>query len=129
MKRDKTKNVSYVNTNVDYNKLNPVFSFIYLDKKYSIDECTLEDKSKFFSKLVKLSQMTWQDIISTHRHGLGSETIKKDAIKCSINNVPEGCTFIALRFSEKKAMVGFRDKNIFHIVWFDRDFTLYNHGS
>jgi hypothetical protein len=55
--------------------------------------------------------------------------------KKSINNgylpvtIPEDASIIAFHFHSKKPMVGYRDRCIFHIYWFDRDFTLYDHGN
>lgn len=38
--------------------------------------------------------------------------------------------YIVFRFQGKKPMVGFRDAyGVFHILWLDRNFTLYDHGS
>jgi len=36
---------------------------------------------------------------------------------------------IALRFSGLKAMVGYRDLDVFHIIGFDKDFDMYDHGG
>lgn len=60
---------------------------------------------------------------------MGSEVIHIDSIKAPLpGNVSRDATFIALRFSGKKPMVGFLDKEIFHIVWFAKDFdSVYDH--
>src|SRR5699024_12555094 len=34
--------------------------------------------------------------------------------------------FLAFRYSDKRPMVGYRQKNVFYVLWFDHDFTLYN---
>jgi hypothetical protein len=45
------------------------------------------------------------------------------------NQVPEDVSkFIAIRFDGKRPMVGVRIKNIFYVIWLDRDFTLYAHS-
>jgi hypothetical protein len=72
--------------------------------------------------------MTWNEIIQADRHGFGREKIAKDALPNPPNNVSEDVSFIALRFSGKKPMVGYQQEETFHIVWFDRDYTLYDHG-
>jgi hypothetical protein len=64
------------------------------------------------------------------KHGLGTEQISQNCIKG--DSIPKDIVkpdtnLIAFRFDEKKSMVGFRDKETFYILWFDRDFTLYNH--
>ena len=76
-----------------------------------------------------MSQLTWNEIRSAHRHGLGGEKIDRTAIKRPIpSHVTEDVTFLAYRFSGMKPMVGYRLKEMFHIIWLDRDFTLYDHG-
>jgi hypothetical protein len=57
---------------------------------------------------------------------LSRKSIKGDSIPLCIT--PE-VTLLALRFSGKHPMVGYREDDIFHILWFDFDFTLYDHGS
>jgi hypothetical protein len=37
-------------------------------------------------------------------------------------------TLVALRFSGLKPMVGYQIDEMFRVVWFDRDFSLYDHG-
>jgi len=79
--------------------------------------------------LYKLSQLTWSQIQSSPRHGLGYEKIPRAAIKAPVPSlITEDTNFIAFRFSGKKAMVGYRDRAVFYVVWLDRNFTLYDHG-
>ena len=74
--------------------------------------------------------MTWQQIFSADKHGLGAEKIFRKSIKVSIpKHITEDVDyFIALRFCGKAPMVGYRIKDIFRLIWLDRDLTLYNHG-
>jgi hypothetical protein len=114
---------------IDYNRVKPTFCLWYIDRLYCISCCDHEEKAGFADTLLQLSQMTWNEIRSAHRHGLGGEKISRDAIKRPIpEHVTDDVTFIAFRFSGKKPMVGYRMKEMFHIVWLDRDFTLYDHG-
>jgi hypothetical protein len=113
-----------------YNACNPVFSLRHMRKKYNLSKCTSEEKQAFVNQMIILSQLTWVKIIQSGRHGLGSEHISQDAI--SGDEIPKDIikpdtNLLALRFDGKKAMVGFREKDIFHILWFDRDYTLYKH--
>lgn len=62
------------------------------------------------------------------RHGLGTEKINQSSIKASKPaSVTPDVSFYALRFQGKKAMVGYKSDFIFHVVYLDRDFTLYDH--
>jgi len=73
--------------------------------------------------------MTWGEIIQAPRHGMGFETIARNAIRRPIpNHVTDDVTFIAFRFSGKKPMVGYRTDGMFHIIWFDCSYDLYDHS-
>ena len=107
----------------------PVFCFRYLHKNYHIDKCDANEKLCFLEKIVSLSSRTWHEIEFTGRHASVSEKISRDAIKLELpEEISEEVTFfLALRFCGKKLFVGFRNKFIFHILYIDRDFTLYKH--
>lgn len=108
----------------------PIFSLLYLQDNYCISKCNKEQKIGFVDTMRALSKMTWNEIRSAHRHGLGSEKIERRIIRASIpSNITHDATFIAIRFHNNAPMVGFRTDNIFHIVWFDRNFTLYDHEN
>jgi hypothetical protein len=118
---DTTKNI------INYDNEKPVFSFIYsVDKKYGIDECTTEEKLSFLKTMLKLSECSWIMLKSADKHGLGYEKI--DKINTSLPpQVTDEVQLIAFRFYDKAPMVGFRQERTFHIIFFDRDFTLYDH--
>ncbi len=109
----------------------PSFSFQYLHRDYCITQCTEVERLAFVDKMRLLSQLTWSQLRQAQRHGLGYEIIRRSSIKPAIPaNITDDISFIAFRFCAKKAMVGFRSiEGIFHVVWFDRDFTVYDHGS
>lgn len=106
----------------------PVFCLKYLQKDFCLDDCQNEDKISLIDQLQKLSQLTWIEIQSSHRHGLGSEKIKQNAIRIALPPfITPDITLIALRFNGKKAMVGYRSNFVFHILYLDINFTLYSH--
>jgi len=52
----------------------------------------------------------------------------RNALKAPVpDDIDDDGEFLALRFSGKKPMVGFRSSRIFHVVWFDSKFSLYEH--
>jgi hypothetical protein len=106
----------------------PTFCLRYVDPGYCITLCDKNDKAAFAERIRQLSTMTWNQIIAADRHGFGREQISRDQLPSPPNNVTEDANFIALRFSGKKPMVGYQHEGTFHIIWFDRDFTLYDHG-
>lgn len=72
--------------------------------------------------------MSWLEIRNAPRHGLGTEKISRDSLKVIVPaSITEDVQFLALRFSGMKPMVGFRRNEIFHVVWLDRAFSLFNH--
>jgi len=113
----------------DYNREPPSFCLRYVDREYCITRCSDKDQLAFVDRMLKLSQMTWLDIIQADRHGFGREKIDRTAIRRPIaGHITEDVTFIALRFSGRKPMVGYQRDRTFHIVWFDCAFDLYDHG-
>jgi len=108
----------------------PIFCFKYLDRNYYyLGACTKEEKAAFADTLDRLSQLTWAEISKSHRHGLGYEKIARKSIRATIpTHVKEDVIFIAFRFYGKAPMVGYREDVIFHLLWIDRDFTLYQHS-
>lgn len=80
-------------------------------------------------KLRRLSALSWKDIRQQHRHRLGSEIIDRNSIRAAIPAfLTEDVKLLAFRAFDKVAMVGYRSGRVFHVLWVDRTFTLYNHG-
>ena len=108
----------------------PIFSLEHLQSTYCITACNSNDQAQFALKLKELSQLTWSHIQSLPRHGLGYEKIRQDAIRHSIpSHITSDVNLLAFRFSGTKPMVGYRSGRIFYVVWLDKDYTLYDHGS
>ncbi|MEG4217494.1 hypothetical protein QUA27_18980 [Microcoleus sp. Pol14C6] len=106
----------------------PLFSLRYMNKDYSLAQCTKDEKAAFADKLYKLSQLTWSQINASSRHGLGYEKIARSAIRSPIpSHLKDDVNFIAFRFCGKAPMVGYRDAAVFYVIWLDRNYTLYPH--
>ncbi|MBF0623483.1 MAG: hypothetical protein HQL82_01620 [Magnetococcales bacterium] len=112
------------------NQERPVFSLIHLQPRHALNQCNKNEKAAFADTLHQLSKMTWGQIQQAPRHGLGSEIISHSSMRVGIPPVitPE-VRIIAFRCHGQAPMVGFRDGAIFHVVWMDRDFTVYDHGG
>lgn len=116
--------------NVSTNGKPPIFSFHLIKKEYGIDACTSDEKSALIDTIYKRSQKTWQELNDAPKKGLGYEKILHTSIKGV--KVPDDIkkeTLLAFRFCGRAPMVGYREGQIFHILWLDRNFTLYDHGS
>ena len=110
--------------NIDY----PVFCFKYLQKGYSITDLDANNKSALLEQLYKLSQLSWSNIQTTHRHGMGTEKIDQNSIKPPLPSfVTKEVTLLALRYLGKQPFVGYRFDHVFHILYIDHNFTVYPH--
>ena len=110
-------------------QMRPKFSLEHLQKSFCLSACEKDEKASLADRMHRLSQLTWQQITHAPRHGLGTETIARSAIKDVIPScITEDTNIIALRFHDKAPMVGFRLEEVFYIVWLDRSFKLYDHG-
>jgi len=114
---------------VDSSTQSPIFCLHHLDKDYGLSQCGKILKVSLIDKLYELSQLTWNQITNTHRHGLGLEKIPYEQIKGRMpTHITNDQDFIAIRFHQHKPVVGYRIERIFHIVWLDYNMTLYDHG-
>lgn len=110
------------------NQLVPKFSFEHLRKTHCISNCEKDEKVALIDRMHELSQMTWQQIQQAPRHGQGCEIIGRNSMKVGIPDViTEDTNILAFRFFGKAPMVGFRQDDVFYLVWLDRDFTVYTH--
>lgn len=108
----------------------PIFCYRHLHKDYCLDQCDQEEKKSLIEKFVKLSQLTWRQIDQAPRHGLGYEKISIDSLKtkCPPFITEEVKHLIAFRYQGLKPFLGHRNRFILHVIFIDRDFSLYNHG-
>jgi len=114
----------------NYNNNIPKFSLEKLQScKYCFSELDKENKAMFGDSIFKRKSKTWNEINSMRRHALGSEKIAKNSIRAAIPKfVTEDVTnLIAFRYHGTRVMVGYREKDVFYVLWFDHDFTLYKH--
>lgn len=109
----------------------PSFSFLHEKRPYRVDDCERADKIALLKAICKLSQIPWFDIYSTSRHQLGgSETIDQSDLKVGLPpNVTKDVTILALRFHDRKPIVGYRDGDVFYIIFIDHNFSVYDHGG
>ena len=114
------------------NSLNVRFSFQNMPAKtgYSVHCCDTEHCAALAKHMYTWGQMTWQEINASHRHGLGTEKIERNAIKIQLpSSVTPDTKILSARYKGKTAMLGYREHDTFHILFLDHNFSLYNHGS
>jgi hypothetical protein len=54
----------------------PIFSFDHMVASHSIDTCDEREKSDLTDAIWKRSRVSWRDLRSSQRHGLGAEKIR-----------------------------------------------------
>ena len=113
---------------INYDEMCLTFSLKHLNPSV-LNSLDKSDFSALLNQFVSLSNMTWKQIKQSGRHGLGAEKIDISAISESIPKSlsDQDVTFLALRYKGKALMVGFRERDIFYVVWIDRSFSLYAH--
>jgi hypothetical protein len=114
----------------NYDSHPPIFSLEKLQSgKYCLSSLDQDHKAMFSEAIYRRKSISWNEIKRLDKHGLGTEKISKSAIKAGI---PKFITddmddFLVFRYKGLNPMVGYRQKDIFFVLWFDHDFTLYNH--
>lgn len=120
-----------VNENTkDVDNSNIIFSLERLaSSKYCFSKLDKNHKASFAEAIYRRKDFTWKTIQQEQKHGLGCEKISKNSIKPTIPKEIPGDTesFLAFRYKAKHPMVGIRRQNIFYVLWFDHDFTVYPH--
>lgn len=114
----------------NYDKKPPVFSLEKLQTgNYCLSCLDREHKAMFAEAIFRRRNLSWEEIKKADRHGLGTEKIPKTAIKAPLPKfiTEEVTDFLVFRYNGKCPMVGYRQRDIFFVLWFDHDFTLYNH--
>lgn len=96
---------------------------------YSINCCSADESAQLIGKLYTIGKMTWGEINQSGRHGLGTEIIGQGKINAPIPAaVTDDVQLLAFRYNGKKPMVGYREDRVFHVLYVDHNFTLYDHG-
>ena len=120
--------VPHTSDNITPKQQRPIFSFYKIRRRHCVSKCTKDEKEALIDKIYRISQLTWAEIRRAPKHGLGFEHIETSTLKVEIPNEIKGeVKFIAFRFHDKAPMIGYRERRTFHIIWVDRDFTVYDH--
>ena len=104
----------------------PKFSLQHIQDDYCITKCEPNDQLQFIQSMIKRKNISWKELSALPHEKLGCEIIRH--LKVQIPKCAEDKSIIAFRFSGRKPMIGFRERDVFYILWFDRDFSVYTHG-
>ena len=132
IKKQKPKQGSFVKSvePTNYDQKPPIFSLEKLQPgKYCLSELDQENKAMFSDAIFRRKNLTWNEIKRADRHGLGTEKIAKDFIKAPIPRfiTEDMDSYLVFRYHGMRPMVGYRQRDVFYVLWFDSDFTLYDH--
>lgn len=107
----------------------PKFCLSHLQAGYRVADLTTNGQAAFAVALEKRSAMTWRQIATAPRHGLGTEFIAKSSIKGGIPIAFEDRErFMALRYDGLLPMCGVRVGAVLHLLWLEPHFNaLYDH--
>lgn len=114
----------------NYENKPPIFSLEKLQAgKYCLSELNQENKAMFAEAIFRRKSLTWKQIKQQDRHGLGTEKMPKSKIKTAIPSfITEDVEdFLVFRYNGLQPMVGYRQRDVFFVLWFDHDFSLYEH--
>jgi hypothetical protein len=110
----------------------PAFSFEKMQDASgnSFNCCQDDDRLALARRLFMLSRISWKQIRHAPASGYGSEQIPRHRIRRPIpTTVTEDVdSFSALHYVGRKRFIGYRVGQIFHILWVDHSFEVYDHG-
>ncbi|MFY9299178.1 MAG: hypothetical protein WAP20_08870 [Limnochordia bacterium] len=110
----------------DYSEEQVVFSFKSCDtRQYQLRELTREQLACLENTLVKMSKMKWKDIPGDHGLDYGPVTNPSNLRATIPQCVPPDCRLDYFDTSQKIRIFGYRYKNVFYIVWFDKNHVIY----
>lgn len=113
---------------IDY----PVFCFKHL-QEVSFKGCKdWKYMNDFIYRLSKLCQLSWNQILTTQKHGFGTENIPVEQIKVYLPPIisPDVKNLLVFRSNgDNRPFLGFRNGNIFHVIFIEANFgDIYNHN-
>ena len=125
-KKIKIDKKSLIKNVVDNDSLKPVFSFSEIQEGFNFKnrkDITPDHLQSFLSKIETLSNLTWLEIRKLPRE-TGIEKI--NSIKKKAKNITEDIQLYSIRFGDKERIIGYREKNIFSILFIDIKHELYD---
>lgn len=107
--------------------LPPVFSFEHMADTHCVTACEQQEQAAFAEALFRRGRLPWKELRQAPRHGLGYEKIDRLNVQLP-KTVTEDVSIIAFRCIGKAPMIGYRDGRVFHILFIDRAFDVYDHS-
>lgn len=120
---------------IGFHKHRPKFAFSYYDhadRQFSATSITdVRDFHRLFRSLKDFCCLTWADIVMNrqfHAHGIEwKDTSRKSGFPGHLQIVNEFPPYQFKVFQEFRVVGFFDHQSTFHVVWFDRNHSLYPH--
>ena len=98
------------------------FSLMDFDGPFSCKNISHEDWFLILSKMREWETMTWNEISGRRDHAIETENLSPEAKKRLINiKLDDIDTIFSLHIDGKKRLIGIRDRNIFRVLWWDKE--------
>ena len=106
------------------------FSFQFLQRSYDLENKSLskDNKIQLLKKLVGISKTSWSSLVLMDKRS-GFERLNKNAISSLPSIITDDIDKLyVLRFASQGCrLIGFRQGNIYHILYIDPNLSLYKH--
>jgi len=106
----------------------PVFCFRHIQSTPGKDH---RFYTEFIVRLQKISQLTWNQVITTQRHGFGTKKLPVGQIKVRLPDfvTPDVTHLTVFRANgDNRPFLGLRNGSIFHIIFLEERFgDIYDH--
>lgn len=102
------------------------FAFPYEVRGFCFPDCDRNELLDLLDAFRLRSRMTWAELISAPRTGLGTETIGRGAIRAIPPDITGDVNLLALRTGRRGRVVGYRRDSVFVVVWVDPKHRLYS---
>ncbi len=114
----------------DHNKSSVKYCFSCMRSGFSVSDLQTDAKEAFLQTIERRGNLTWEQVLLDGKHGLGTEQMPSSSI---IPSLPPGwdksSDYTVLRYFGNLPMVGWRDRDVFHIVWVEANYgDVYDHG-
>ncbi len=113
-------------SSIDY----PLFSYKHLQNVSFGKQKDASFFHEFIHRLHQYSNLGWQEMQTSGRHSFGFEYLPQNVMKPQLPSVvtPEVNLMVLRSANDNRALVGFREWNIFHIIFIEANFNdIYNH--
>lgn len=115
---------------VNYDDATPKFCLGFLQSVCNVSNLAQEQQASFAVTLQEQAKATWKELTLRGRHAGGLEHFPASQIKKQIpDRFSDEKKFSVFRYiDDNRPMIGVRVRDVFHILWIEKDFgDVYDH--